>query len=688
MTAMSAINWLDILSNLDFATPSSDTDELIDEVIGAARQSLSQEALPVLIKALDLADSVFVKQRVALTLANIAPKEDISAVDALISCIGYNRHDEFLYIHLVKALGILARQNSFANAEILRILLRLKCTDSPYLLVQSVKIIGHLEQIRRTPGFRDKLTELEQSENLGVQAEVFQQEAILALTDALLSHDFDNLKEHLNESRVMFMRSRASEETREDAKVYILLLELILEFFNLGVDNRVDVVAQIQQKNKVLLELIHNPYAQSWYGYRSSTEQLIMIRILRISDAFTKIVTSVSTSEEWTNFDETLVELASLYILIRERDEGGLGKWNKAFSEVAPRILLPKLGPLVMKATGRARFDKVIQNHTVASCENEVAEVLRIIYDTALTKEYYTEFNFDPKILAKLANEAERIGESPDFFLNSLWVALESGEVEEWLKKHYYPIPALSIDHPKLFGNTPSVDLAVRNLLKEIRSKFKEYPKPQWSRLIETCESITQIVHQIRDELPLYTLRGDDEKEGQCGKGQKADERDLQQDLFRYLRIRYGSSAGYEISSIGGGRSDTGLKFSECEFPIECKAEYKTIERQHIHENYVAQADVYASVRDRVAFIIILDLRDTNSGRVSKKPRQKAILNEFNEVHDSYSLYSLKDSFWVDGLPGDPHLQNPQQNVAVVGLVPGNRPKPSSLTKYSRKPAG
>jgi hypothetical protein len=320
VTTMSAINWLDILSDLDSATPGSDTDELIDQIAKTARNSLSQEATPVMVKVFELADNVFVKQRVALTLAKIASENDTYVVDTLINGIENNRHDEFLYIQLIKALGILAKRNSLAHAEISRILLRLKCIDSPFLLIQTIKIIGQLEHIRKTPGFRDKLSELEHSEDFGVQAEVFQQKALLALTDAILSHDFDSLEVRLKEARLMFLRSHSSEEIREDAEVFKLLLELILEFFKFGTSDRVDVVIEIQGKNKKILELISNPYAQSWYGYRSSVEQLRMIRILRISDAFTRIVTSVSNSDEWTNFDEALVELASLYVLMIGRD--------------------------------------------------------------------------------------------------------------------------------------------------------------------------------------------------------------------------------------------------------------------------------------------------------------------------------------------------------------------------------
>jgi hypothetical protein len=684
VTTMSAINWLDILSDLDSATPGSDTDELIDQIAKTARNSLSQEATPVMVKVFELADNVFVKQRVALTLAKIASENDTYVVDTLINGIENNRHDEFLYIQLIKALGILAKRNSLAHAEISRILLRLKCIDSPFLLIQTIKIIGQLEHIRKTPGFRDKLSELEHSEDFGVQAEVFQQKALLALTDAILSHDFDSLEVRLKEARLMFLRSHSSEEIREDAEVFKLLLELILEFFKFGTSDRVDVVIEIQGKNKKILELISNPYAQSWYGYRSSVEQLRMIRILRISDAFTRIVTSVSNSDEWTNFDEALVELASLYVLMIGRDRREPDQLDESFSEIAPQVLLPKLGPLLLKATGRVRFEKVIQNHVLANGENETVQALRAVYNFALAKEYNTDLDVDTNVIER---EANRLGESPHFFLNNLLTALQSEKFEDWLRQHHYPTPALSIDHPELFGHSSQIDIAVRALLEGMRSQLIEYPPQQWSRLIEVCESVISIVHQIRDVLPLYAQRSPMKDDEPRGKGQTATERDLQDDLFGYLRMRYGTSADYEISAIGGGRSDTGLRFSECEFPIECKAEYKNIDRQHIHQSYITQTDIYASVRDRVAFLMILDLRDANSGRLPKKVGRKTTSNRTDEADELYSLYSLKDSFWVDGLLGDPQLQNPQKNAVVVGLVPGNRPKPSSTTRYSRKPS-
>jgi hypothetical protein len=592
--AMSEFNWSEVLSSLDARTSSPDTDEFIDLIIRVTKEFSSPESISALLKALNLAESTFIKQRVAFSLANIAPDNDSSIVDALISCIADNRDDEFLYIQIINALGLLARRNSLANAELSRILLRLNFTDSPYLLIRAAKIIGQLEQVRKTPGFREKLTEWVRSKDLGVQAEVFQQEAILSFADALLANDFDELKEKLNESRLMFLRAKASEEIREDADIYILLLELILAFFDLDINERVDTVAQVQKRNQALLELIKNPYTQSWYGYRSFREQLIMLRILRISDAFTRIMDSISMSEEWTNFDEALVELAAIYVLIADAPKSGLEAECDGFSKIAPQFLLPKLGPLITQIAGRRRFQKVIENYISANGEDETAQALHLIYESVLEKGYDNAPNITDKTRQKLENVAEKSGETVDFFVDSLVDSLKEGNHDTWLKQHHFPVPPLSIDHPDLFGNNPSIDLTVRSLLKKIRTQLQNYPNPQWLRLINVCEEIARIVYQIRDDLPLYTLRAQDNKGNESGKGQTADEGDLQNDLKLRLERIYGRMAEYEITPIAGGRSDLGLKFSECEFPIECKAEYTNIDPQHIHANYISQADTYS----------------------------------------------------------------------------------------------
>lgn len=185
----------------------------------------------------------------------------------------------------------------------------------------------------------------------------------------------------------------------------------------------------------------------------------------------------------------------------------------------------------------------------------------------------------------------------------------------------------------------------------------------------------------IRDDTPDYCLSDKAPSSQKAGKGQQATERDLQEDLYARLRRLYGNQVSYEPVKVSGGRSDLQLSFEECDIPIEVKAEYRNIRREHIRKHYIAQSDIYASVRDRVSFLIILDLRASNAG----KPPENADSKQ-EAITEPYSSYTLKESFYTDGLPTDPQLENPQKKAVIVGLVQGNRPKPSWLTSYSRKP--
>src|SRR5690606_37012778 len=123
----------------------------------------------------------------------------------------------------------------------------------------------------------------------------------------------------------------------------------------------------------------------------------------------------------------------------------------------------------------------------------------------------------------------------------------------------------------------------------------------------------------------------------------------------------------WEPTRIAGGRGDAGVFFPEGAFPIEIKAEYRNVTREHVRASFLAQPDRYAADRDRTAYLLLLDLREEHS-------------------QAEMALYSLRQSFWADGLPSDPQITGALRNAVVVGLFPGNQPKPSSTTKYSRRP--
>lgn len=166
--------------------------------------------------------------------------------------------------------------------------------------------------------------------------------------------------------------------------------------------------------------------------------------------------------------------------------------------------------------------------------------------------------------------------------------------------------------------------------------------------------------------------------------GQGASEKDLQQALFSWLRQRFDDNVVYEFNPLGGGRVDSGLQFPECKIPIEIKHEFTSISPEHVREHYLLQADIYAATTDRVSFLLILDLRDIHAQK-HRTRRTKA--RQMEEKAELVSLYGWQEGFWVDSLPVDPQVPRARPKAIVICAIPGNRPTPSSTTKYSSLPS-
>lgn len=220
----------------------------------------------------------------------------------------------------------------------------------------------------------------------------------------------------------------------------------------------------------------------------------------------------------------------------------------------------------------------------------------------------------------------------------------------------------------------------MRKLLGDARGRLAGLPHPAWNRFIETIVSLVQAAVAIRDLAPKYTLCEED-----GGLGRKASEKNLQDDLYTRLQTRFGRKVYYELQPIAGGRVDLGLKFEDCEIPIEVKATLN-IERSHIRNNFLKQADDYASERDRLCILMILDLRAQNSERhVTRRRADRRLSTTGTQPTDlpATKMYSVRDSFWIDGLPGDSQITCPEVNAVVVGLIPSNRARPFATTVYS-----
>jgi hypothetical protein len=234
------------------------------------------------------------------------------------------------------------------------------------------------------------------------------------------------------------------------------------------------------------------------------------------------------------------------------------------------------------------------------------------------------------------------------------------------------------VERIELYGADKAIDEAVRPLLRQLRDRLGTYDQLKWARLASVLTTAVSFVQLVRDVMPDYVKRL-----GDNGLGQNASEDHLQEGFYEFLRREFGTAVDYEPVRIGGGRPDIVVKFPEARFPIEVKHEFNSIDPEHIRKNFIYQADFYAAATDRVSFLMILDLR---SGNAADLHPEHTIAPKAGSRLMPNPLYHLSDCFRIESLPTDPDMPNATTKTVVVGLVQGNRPLPSSMSTYSRRP--
>ena len=672
--------WEEAREKLARLPAGPERDDYIDELVDQAMRTPPGEpsVAAFCIEALPLAQRDLTLRSTALAIAVSAEPSDTAAVDVLVESFRQHRAHVFLAPAFLDSLALFAGRSPIARAETVSALIRLTCRDSGYLLIKGAQIVGRLDSLRQLPDLRQKLQELEACSDLGVQAEVVVQEAFVELADALLSADAIELYQRLAQARAMFARAGRMEEHRPDAELFACLVEMLLEFREFATDR----AGTVQRLQDLLHHLRTVLVTQWWSSYRSELADVCVARVLEIADALQRATVSVQEAEDWTNLDEALTELAALYAVICSQE--GVGARRLPFSVFADKVFVPQLGPVLQAAIGRRRLVKVADNYVATHGKDEYAAGLRAFAQvvTAIEENQSKEVQY-PAVPQNLAMQLSQLafarGQSPEAMVQSFLRANRQGNDAGWVQQQLGlgPMP-LPIDRPEMFGGAGSVHEVTIDVLSQLKTCLEPYQLSKWYRLVRVVEEIVSFAKYVFDTLPEWAKCQED-----GGMGQRASERDLQKALFSWLRQRFDDSVVYEFNPLGGGRVDTGLQFTECKIPIEIKHEFTSIVPEHVREHYLLQADIYAATSDRVSFLLILDLRDIHA---QKHRARKTKARQVEEKAEMVSLYGWQEGFWVDSLPVDPQVPRARPKAIVICAIPGNRPAPSSTTKYSVRP--
>lgn len=652
------------------------TEDALDVLATSALATPTDPALaPALLDGFGRAGSTLTKRSVGLALALHARRDDTAVIDALFSAYAGARTDPFMASAFLEILGLFSLRSPLVRYRLCVELLSPAVRNSRYLAIKASKVVGWLYDAASDPGLLELIEQLSEDDDLAVRAEALYQRALLSVVDMLRAPTRAGLQERLIAVRAAFARAQESEEHRPDAAVFVLLLDMLLQFGLIDAPSAA-AIDQLAQLNARLRHLLVAKRTHDWHGYVSDAETLLNLRVLAVADALVRAAKLIGKAEDWTNIDWAFIELAGAYALINAPSPKSTYhiQLDTALREVAPTIMAPTLGAPLTWAVGRRRLALVTERYIRTHGEDDISIALCALLQGV--------GEAPPPLAAivetRIASLARLADESVIEAATGLFAALENGTIQQWSATHGLPGATLPIDKPDLYGGDPTVDFAVRSVLEQVRDRLDGYPRQQWYRFVEAATSMITFIHNVRDDLPPYMRCKED-----GGLGQAASERHLQDDLFITLRREFGRGAVYERRRVAGGRSDTGLEFPECSFPVEVKAEYTSVARAHVHGSYISQSDLYATARDRLGFLVILDLRASNADGHRSRRHSAA---RAGHREDPVSLYTLRDGLWVDTLPADTEIVDPQAKAVIVALVPGNRPLPSSTTHYSRRP--
>jgi hypothetical protein len=149
------------------------------------------------------------------------------------------------------------------------------------------------------------------------------------------------------------------------------------------------------------------------------------------------------------------------------------------------------------------------------------------------------------------------------------------------------------------------------------------------------------------------------------GKGENAVEADLENSLHLFLLNSHIAFAVRRQPRAATGRTDLALHFGDLFFPLEVKREKKNLSRDHLREEYLAQAASYTRAYDRLGLFLVLDL----TAKLKGEP-----------------LVDFENLVWLTEMvprPGTSTLEVRVPDFVVTCIVPGNQPRPSDLSSYS-----
>jgi len=511
--------------------------------------------------------------------------------------------------------------------RLLDFLLGVSVTEAPEFVRRIAKLSGIAHSHWHESELLGKLTEFSKSSVAATDASF--ELGMASLMDGIDADGPGAARSSFESAKGWFEKSLSHSEVNPEAQLFLDCLNLLTAYQS-AVDRQIftDTLNRISTSAFELSAWLDTKESPSWLGTRR-LETVYWNQLALAMDGLLEHLDEASWWEPAAVIEQHVLAVYSANRVILRR--GPYGTINS--------LLRPRITASLARYRGQAHQ-------------------LKTWLHKNLTHEWAAEAQL-------LLTEVERTVSGTDFLVNPSDAAVEQPSIAALIDKRHLP-ESTKNTLLQVVGNAISVHVdnltgAEIDIIEDAVQNAACHPdyqtNPHAQRLFDTV--LLWVVRFLFNRLEV--AKADDptvEYLFQHADGSNVTEDALQADFFRLLTT---NAAGSDIepTNLGGGRADVRLKSSSERVVVEVKRELDDSSFDVLAASYQAQTTDYQNVSVRLGFLLVLDLtNNTNEGTPHIRSLvQTRLVQRTGEDHPRF---------------------------LVIVKVPGNRKRPSDLTKAAK----
>jgi hypothetical protein len=511
--------------------------------------------------------------------------------------------------------------------RLLDFLLGVSVSEAPELIRRVAKLNGIAHTHWHEPELLGKLKEF--TENVETATDASLELGMASLMDGLDADGQSAALASFNRAKNWFEKSLSHSEVNPEARLFLECLHLITAYQSVA-DRQMfaDTLNRISSSAFELTAWFDTQDSPSWLG----TRRLQALYWNQLALALEGLLDELDEASWWQPAavieEHVLAVYSASRSILRRGPDGNINS-----------LLRPRIIASLARHRGQAHLLK-----------------------TWIKKNLSHEWAIDAQLLLA---EVERSASESDFPVNPSDAAIGQMSIAALIDKQYLPDSTkrtlLQVIHNAVALHADNLTAAEIDIIVDAVGDAKHYPdyqtNPHARRLFESI--LLWLVRFLYNRLEM--TRADDptvEYLFQRADGKNVTEDALQDDFFRWLTTNAAGS-DLEATNLGGGRADLRLKSSSERVVVEVKRELQDSSFDSLAASYEAQTTDYQNVSIRLGFLLVLDL---------------SINNDEGTPH----IRSLVQTRPVRRT-GEAHPR-----LLVIVRIPGNRKRPSDLTKAAK----